>query len=161
MFTLDQRMDYDSSVSGTEGIVFILFPDGRRKILANVIKFEAKLKYTKKQIPILGRKTKANKKGLGEGTGSMTMHFNTSVFREMAKQYNQRSRDGFFDLLVVNDDADSNVGAQKILLKQVNFDEVTLSVLDAEAEYIEETMPFTFNDWDLLEGFNGRALIQS
>jgi len=91
----------------------------------------------------------------------MTMHFITSIFREMAQRYNTRSRDGFFDLLIVNDDADSNVGAQKMLLKQVNFDEITLSVLDAEAEYIEETMPFTFNDWDLLEGFNGRALIQA
>ena len=52
----------------------------------------------------------------------MTMHFNTSIFREMAQRYNTRSRDGFFDLLIVNDDADSNVGAQKMLLKQVNFD---------------------------------------
>lgn len=158
MFTLDQRMDEMAAVSGTEGICYAMLPDGRRPILANVLKFEAKVKFQKKAIPILGRKTKANKKGLAEGTGSMTMHYNTSIFREMAQEYKNTGRDGYFDLMIVNDDEGSIVGTQKVVLKRVNFDELTVAMLDAESEYLTEDLAFTFDDWDLREGFNTKGL---
>ena len=55
----------------------------RRYNLMTAIKMEAKFKKNKVKIPTLGKTGKGNKSVSWEGTGSCTMHYNTSIFREM------------------------------------------------------------------------------
>lgn len=153
-FTLDQRMDTQAVISGNDAIVYITFPDGRRKILGDLLSMTVTQKYDKAKIPILGLRNKVSKKSLGECTGTMKIHYNTSVFREAALEYQKTGVDSYYNLLVVNEDANGVVGRQVIVLKGVNFDEVPVAMIDAEAEYLTEDLPFTVNDWDIEGSFN-------
>lgn len=52
----------------------------RRYNLMTAIKMESKFKKNKVKIPTLGKTGKGNKSVSWEGTGSCTMHYNTSIF---------------------------------------------------------------------------------
>lgn len=158
MFTIDQRMDGRAVISGNDAIVFLTFPDGRRKILGNILSMTVTQKYDKAKIPILGLRNKVSRKNLGECTGTMKIHYNTSVFREAALEYQKTGKDTFYNLLVVNEDANGVVGRQAVVLKGVNFDEMPVAMIDAEAEYLTEDLPFTVNSWDLEGSFNDVAM---
>lgn len=152
-FDIADRMELDATTSGNMSIVYALFADGRRKILANLIKMDAKIEYGKTQYPILGLTVKPSKKGPGTITGSMTLHYNTSVWRECAMEYKKTGKDTYFDLQIVNDDPDNGLGKQSVILYGVNFDSIQLALVDAEAEYLTEELAFTANDWDLESSF--------
>lgn len=158
MFELRHTMQDDAVVAGTEGQCLIILPDGRRKVLANILSLEATVKYTKKEIVIMGRRVKPSKKGAGSLSGTMKMYYNTSVFREAAKAYKDAGKDSYYDLLIINHDEDSIVGQQRVMLYGVNFDEELIAYLDAESEQLTETKTFTFNDYELENVFNQNAL---
>lgn len=158
MFTLSQRMNDTAAVSGNEGIVYITYPDGRRKILANCLSFEFSQKFTSTTIPILGLRNKVNKKGLGECSGNIKMHYNCSDFREAVEEYKNTGKDSFYDLLIVNSDPNTPVGTQSVFIRGVNFTEMPIALLDTEADYLTETLPFTANGWDMNGKFNENGL---
>ncbi len=125
----------------------------RRYNLMQAINVEAKFKKTKKQVPILGKTGKGNKATGWEGTGSCTMHYNTSVFREMMVDYKDTGRDTYFEMQITNEDPTSSVGRQTVVLKDCNMDGGLLAKFDADADYLEEDVDFTFDDFTMPEKF--------
>jgi hypothetical protein len=57
------------------------------------INLEANFEKNKTEIPILGKTGKGNKSTGWSGTGSATFHYNTSIFRQMMKQYKDTGED--------------------------------------------------------------------
>ena len=100
-------------------------------------------------MPILGRTGKGNKATGWKGTGSATFHYNTSVFRELLARYKDSGEDIYFDIQITNQDPTSGVGSQVIILKDCNVDGGILAKFDADAEYLDEEMDFTFEDWEM------------
>lgn len=90
---------------------------------------------------------KAWKAGEDEG------HYNTSIFRQMMKQYKDTGEDVYFDIQVTNEDPTSSVGRQTVILKDCNIDGGILTKFDADAEYLDEDMDFTFEDFEMPEAF--------
>jgi len=107
----------------------------------------------KAEVPILGKTGKGSKATSWKGTGSATFHFNTSIFREMMKQYKDTGEDVYFDIQVTNRDSTSSVGRQTVILKDCNIDGGILTKFDADAEYLDEDMDFTFEDFEMPETF--------
>lgn len=129
--------------------------DGTRYNLMQAINLEAKMEKTKTEVPILGKTGKGNKASGWKGTGSATFHYNTSVFRKFMKKYKESGTDFYFDIQVTNSDPTSRVGSQTIILKDCNLDSITLTKFDADGEYLDEEMDFTFEDWEMIgDGFN-------
>ena len=91
-FNLAERMERGAVVSGNDAIIYIILPDGRRLVLANVIKFSSEVNYSKTSYPILGLQNKPHKKGTGEISGSMTLHYNCSIFREGMLEYKKTQK---------------------------------------------------------------------
>ena len=127
--------------------------DGNRYNFMHAINLEATVEKTKTEVPILGKTGKGNKASGWKGTGSATFHYNTSVFRELLTKYKNSGEDTYFDIMVTNEDKTSAVGRQTVILKDCNVDGGVLAEFDTEAEYLDEEMDFTFEDWEIPEKF--------
>lgn len=127
--------------------------EGNRYCFMQAINLEAKFEKTKTTVPILGKTGKGNKASGWSGTGSATFHYNTSIFRELMYRYKETGEDVYFDIQVTNEDPTSAVGRQTVILRDCNIDGGTLAKFDADAEYLDEEMNFTFEDFEIPEKF--------
>ncbi len=127
--------------------------EGNRYNFMQAINLEATMEKTKTEVPILGKTGTGNKASGWKGTGSATFHYNTSIFRELLCRYKDTGEDIYFDIQITNEDETSAVGCQTIILKDCNMDSGILAKFDAEGEYLDEEMEFTFEDWEMPEKF--------
>lgn len=128
--------------------------NGTRYNLMQAINLEAQMEKNKVEVPLLGKSGKGNKSVGWKGTGSATFHFNTSVFRKAMKEFKDSGTDFYFDIQITNEDPTSTVGRQTIILKDCNLDSIILAKFDADGEYLDESLDFTFEDWEMPEEFN-------
>jgi len=126
----------------------------KRYNLMQAINLEAKFEKTKSEVPILGKTGKGNKATGWKGTGSATFHYNTSLFRELLYKFKETGEDTYFDIQITNEDPTSGVGRQTIILKDCNIDGGILAKFDADAEYLDEDLDFTFEDFEMPEKFS-------
>lgn len=141
------------TIAGNRGECYVII-DGRRINFMSAISVEATVEKTKVEVPILGQKMKGNKTINLKGTGTATFHYNTSVFRQAMKHFKDTGEDLYFDMIIINDDPGSNAGRQSTTLKGCNLNKVIVAKVDANDEkYLEETIDFTFEDWDIPEEF--------
>ena len=61
--------------------------------------------------------------------------------------------DVYFDMQITNDDPTSDAGRQTVVLIGCNIDGGVLAKFDADGEYLDEDMDFTFEDFKIPEGF--------
>ncbi len=114
--------------------------DGNRYCFMQAINLEAKVEKIKSEVPILGKPGRGNKAAGWKGTGSATFHYNISLFRELLYRYKQTG-------------ATSASGRQTVILRDCNVDGGILAKFDADAEYLDEEMDFTFEDFEIPEKF--------
>lgn len=115
---------------------------------------EAKIEKEKSEIKVLGQ-TGAKHKATGwKGTGSMTLYYATTLFREMIVKYMDEGVDTYFDLLIENEDPSSEIGKQTIILKQVNLDGIDIAKLDIDSTELDEEIEFTFNGAEIRNSFD-------
>ena len=146
-------MNGKDAVSGSLGECYVTL-NGKRYNLMTAIKFEATYEKTKVEVPILGKVSKGNKAVGGKGTGTMTVHYNSSIIRELLERYQNTGEDLFFEIEVSNEDPTSKAGRQTILYQGCNVDGGILSKFDASAEYLDEELKFTFEKFIVKNQFN-------
>lgn len=152
-------MNAKDAVSASLAECFVTIGDNRYNFM-QAINLEAHFKKNKTKVPVLGKTGKGNKATGWTGTGSATFHYNTSIFRELMKRYKDTGEDVYFDIQVTNEDPTSSVGRQTVILKDCNTDGGLLAKFDADAEYLDEDMDFTFEDFDMPETFSLLAGMQ-
>ncbi len=145
------------SISGQEGRAYATI-NGRVEEMFYVKSLEASAEKTKAEIKTLGRRGTQHKATGWSGTGSMTIYYVTSLFRQMMMNYIKNGVDTYFDIQIVNDDPTSTIGKQTVVLKGVNLDKVIMASLDTEADALEEDIDFTFEDVEVLGAFNAPVL---
>ena len=149
-----QTMLAKDSIAGNRGECFVII-DGRRINFMSAISIEATVEKTKVEVPILGRKTKGWKAVGAKCTGTATFHMNTSLFRETMKHFTETGEDLYFDMIITNEDPGSAAGRQTTVLKGCNLNKIIVAKVDAnEEKFLDETIDFTFEDWNLPETFN-------
>ena len=117
------------------------------------INLEANFERTKVEVPTLGKTGVGNKSTGWKGTGSATFHYNTSIFREMMLNYKDTGEDVYFEIQITNEDPTSAAGKQTIVLMDCNIDGGVLAKFDADGEYLDEEIDFTFEDFKMPETF--------
>lgn len=127
--------------------------NGNRYLLFQAKKFEAKFKKNKKEVGIMGRLTAGNKANGGSGTGSMTIYYNTSMFTKMMKDYKDTGIDTYFDVQITNEDPTSAAGRQTAIFKGCNLDSIVIASADADGNWLEQDVDFTFEDFETPETF--------
>lgn len=114
---------------------------------------EATCEINKTDIYTLGHRGAQHKPNGWTGSGSMTIYYVTSLFRNMALQYIKTGVPVYFDIMVTNNDPGSTVGYQTTVIRSCTLDSVVLAKFDVESEVLDEDMSFTFDDAEILDEF--------
>ena len=146
-------MNAKDSVSAALAECFVTI-EGDRYNFMQAINLEASVKKNKSKVPILGKTGRGNKATSWEGAGSATFHYNTSVFRRLMKRFKDTGEDVYFDIQVTNEDPASSAGRQTVILRDCNMNGGVLAKFDADADYLEERMDFTFEAFEMPETFD-------
>lgn len=148
----NQIMHAKDSVSAALAECFVTIED-RRYNFMQAINLEASIEKNKTEVPILGKTGKGNKSTGWSGSGSATFHYNTTIFRDLLKRFKETGEDVYFDIQITNEDPTSAVGRQTVILKDCNLDGGLIAKFDADADYLEDSFDFTFEDFEIPEKF--------
>lgn len=142
------------ATNGKCGECYVTLDDGRRLNFMSLIDLEATVEKNKTEIPILGRMAKGTKATGWTGSGSITAHYNTSVFRQALAKFKKTGEDFYFEIQATISDPTSSVGTQTTILKNCNLDNTIIAKLEASNDdYMEDSFDFTFDDWEMPEAF--------
>lgn len=145
-------MKAKDAVSAKLAECFVTIGKNRYNVM-QAINFEAKFEKTKTEVPILGKTGVGNKSTGWKGTWSATLHYNTSIFRELMKKYKDTGEDVYFEIQVTNDDPTSAAGKQTVVFVDCNIDGGILAKFDADGEYLDEEVEGTFEDFKMPKKF--------
>ena len=104
-------MDAGDAVYGSLAECFITIGK-RRYNFMNLTEFESKWDVTISDVKILGKVGMGHKAAGGKGTWKGTAHYNQSVLRTMANQYQKTGNLPYFEIQVSNEDPSSSAGRQ-------------------------------------------------
>ena len=146
------------TISGTEGVVTI--KQGTNTITAGYVKtLEATIEKSKSELKVLGYRGTQTKSTGWSGTGSMTIYYVTSFFRDMLDKYAHTGVDTYFDVTVTNEDKGSAIGKQTVTLKRCNLDSGILAKIDIDADDLDEDLDFTYEDFEITSKFTDPVLV--
>lgn len=146
------KMKAKDAISAKLAQCFVSINENRYNFM-QAINLEASFEKSKAEVPILGQTGSGNKSTGWKGTGSATFHYNTSIFRQMMLDYKESGEDVYFDIQIINEDPTSAAGKQEVWLYDCNIDGGILAKFDADGEYLDEDMDFTFEDFKMKEAF--------
>lgn len=145
-------LNVNDTVNGGQGLVQMDI-EGNLETLFQVKDVEAFLEKNKESLPVAGTHWEHSKLKSIKGTGSCTMYHITSAFIKLAQRLAKEGKDFEFDMIITNDDKNSSVGKQTIVLRNCNMDKILVAKFDTDSAALEEEFDFTFMDMDLLDEF--------
>lgn len=142
------------TISSKEGKVYITI-DGRNRELFEISALTAQLELTVQERQMLGHRMTQHKVVGAVGTGSMTMYFMNSDMLKLAIAYIKEGRYGGLKLQVKNEDAQSTIGAQEVMLLNVLLSTIPVATIDDQSDDpITIDTDFTFDDIEGLSYFD-------
>lgn len=147
------KMKAKDSISAKLAECYVTIGKNRYNLM-QAIEFEANFEKTKTEVPILGKTGSGNKSTGWKGTWSATLHYNTSIFRELMAKYKDTGEDIYFEIQVTNEDPTSAAGKQTVTFIDCNIDGGVLAKFDADGEYLDEEVEGTFEDFKMSDKFN-------
>lgn len=148
-----KTMNAPDAINGKEGRAYAKI-NGNNEELFYAKTIEATVEKTKADIKAIGKRMTGHKTTGLNGTGTMTIYYITSMFRQLIASYKRTGQDVYFDMVVENDDPASAAGKQSILLIGVNLDSSILTKLDGDSDDpLDEDVEFTFEDFEILTPF--------
>lgn len=154
-----QVMNAKDAISGSLAECYVTINNNRYNFM-QIIDFESNVEKNKTEVPILGKTGKGNKANGWSGTFSGTAHYNQSIMRDLLYKYKETGEDTYFEIMVTNEDPTSAVGLQTIILKGCNLDGGVLAKFDANADYLDEDISGTFEDFEIPQKFTMLAGMQ-
>lgn len=131
-------------ISGTWGEVWL---DGDR--VSECYGLQAKVSFNKEDIALCGQMASDKKVTSIECTGSLRMHKVTSRMALAIGENIRNGKDVRFTIVSKLKDPDA-YGAERVVLSNVSFDDLTLA--DWEAKSVGKVeCPFTFTDYEFLD----------
>lgn len=145
-------MKASDAISGKEGALYATI-DGNVRQVAECKNISAKITKNKSEFKALGYRGTQHKATGWTGTGTMVIHYASSQWSKMMIDYAKNGTDVYFKLQLINEDPTSSLGRQTVTLIDVNLDEAEVAKLDTEAEFLDQSMNFTFSDVDMTDEF--------
>ncbi len=145
-------MNAKDAVYGSMAECFITI-EGDRYNFMSLTEFESKWETKITDVNILGKVGKGHKAAGGNGTWSGKAHYNQSIFRKIADQYQKTGVMPYFEIQVTNEDPTSSVGRQTVVHHDCLCDTFTLAKFQSGEDLLEEDLSGTFETFDLPETF--------
>lgn len=146
-------MKAGDAISGKEGALYATI-DGETIQVAECKNVSAKVTKNKSEFKALGYRGTQHKATGWSGTGTLVIHYATSKFAKMMIDYTKTGKDQYFTLQIVNNDPTSGIGRQTVNLYDVNLDESEVAKLDTDADFLDQSMNFTFSDIEMTDEFS-------
>lgn len=146
-------MKAGDAISGKEGSLFATI-DGNVVEVAECKNISAKITKNKTEFKALGYRGTQHKATGWSGTGTLVIHYASSKWSKMMIDYAKKGIDTYFKLTLTNEDPTSSIGKQTVTLIDCNMDEAEIAKLDVDAEFLDQSMNFTFSDVDMIDEFS-------
>lgn len=144
------------ALNGKQGKA-ILTLNGENHELFSVKKLQTDVEYQKADFKVVGTTTVQQKTTGAKKTGSMTIYYGTPLFIQMASEYEKNGKVLYFDIQVENSDPATSVGKQTVVYYNCSLDKIPLSMLDAESDFLEAEVGFSYTSFEVLDSFNDPA----
>ncbi|MGM9543593.1 MAG: phage tail tube protein [Romboutsia timonensis] len=138
--------------AGSEATAYIEI-DGKVEEFFYAKSIEANAELNKSEVKVMGKRGVQNKATGWTGSGSMTIYYITTIFRNMLLKYAKEGILPAFKLVITNEDKGTTIGKQTVVLYDCVIDSVNLAKFDVESDALDEDMDFTFSDFDILDSF--------
>lgn len=143
----------DDAINAREGVI-IGNINGKVKELAEIKSLTATVELNKADFKALGTSATQKKTTGWSGTGSMTIYYVTSEWNKIILNFTKYKKVTNFDIIVTNEDPSTNIGKQRVKLSRCTIDGGDVAKMDADADFLDASYNFTFEDWDILDEFN-------
>lgn len=141
------------TISAREGKAYITI-NGQNRELFEISALTAQIDLTVQERRMLGHRMTQHKVVGATGTGSMTIYFMNSQMLNQAIQYLRTGNYRGLKIQVKNEDPQSTVGKQEVVLLNVILATIPVTTLDDQSDDpITFDTDFTFDDIEVLEGF--------
>lgn len=138
--------------AGSEAVAYIEI-DNKVEEFFFAKSIEATAELNKSEVKVMGKRGVQNKATGWTGSGSMTIYYITTIFRNMLLRYAKEGVLPSFKLVITNEDKGTSIGKQTVVLYDCVIDSVNLAKFDVESDALDEDMDFTFSDFDILDSF--------
>ena len=141
------------TLSAKEGKAYITI-DGQNRELFEISALTAQIDLTVQERRMLGHRMTQHKVVGATGTGSMTMYFMSSQMLNQAIQYLRTGNYRGLKIQVKNEDPQSTIGKQEVVLLNVILATIPVTTLDDQSDDpITFDTDFTFDDIEILKSF--------
>ena len=141
------------ALNGKRGSAFMTI-DGQNIEMFNMKKFQADSEFQESDFKVVGT-TLVQKKTTGVTlTGTMTIYYGTPHFLRLLQEYLKTGRLPYFTLQITNDDPATSVGTQTVVLYNVKLQKLPVAMLDADADFLEMEVGFSYTNIEVLNYFN-------
>ena len=141
------------TISSHEGKAYITI-NGQNRELFEVSALSAQIDLIVQERRMLGHRMTQHKVVGATGTGSMTMYFMNSEMLNQTIQYLRTGNYRGLKVQVKNEDPQSTIGKQEVVLLNVILATIPVTTLDDQSDDpITFDTDFTFDDIDVLESF--------
>ena len=141
------------TISSHEGKAYITI-NGQNRELFEVSALSAQIDLIVQERRMLGHRMTQHKVVGATGTGSMTMYFMNSEALNQAVRYLRTGNYRGLKLQIKNEDPQSTVGKQEVVLLNVILASIPAAILDDSTDDpITFDTDFTFDDIEILESF--------
>ena len=148
MFLLER-----DALNGKEGKAFMTL-NGRNIEMFSLNKFQSVAEFLESDFKVVGTRV-VQKKTTGVSlTGSMTIYYGTPHFLRILQEYLKTGKLPYFTLQVTNDDPSTSVGTQTVAFYNVKLQKLPIAILDAEADFLEMEVSFSYTGIEVLNYFN-------
>lgn len=146
------------ALNGKQGKAFITI-NGEINELFSIKKFNADVEYQKADFKVVGTTTVQQKTTGAKKTGTMTIYYGTPLFIKMASEYEKNGKVIYFDMQITNEDPATSVGSQTVAYYGCSLDKIPLSMLDADSDFLEEEVGFSYTSFEVLNSFNNPSAL--
>lgn len=141
------------ALNGKSGSAFITV-DGQNKESFQMKKFNSNAEFQESDFKVVGT-TLVQKKTTGVTlSGTMTIYYGSPIFIKLLNDYLKTGKLPYFTLQITNDDPSTSVGKQIVALYNCKLGKVPVAMLDADSEFLEEEVSFSYTGLEVLNYFN-------
>lgn len=141
------------ALNGKQGSAFMTI-NGQNIEMFNMKKFQSDAEFQESDFKVVGT-TLVQKKTTGVTlTGTMTIYYGTPHFLRLLQEYLKTGRLPYFMLQITNEDPATSVGTQTVVLYNVKLQKLPVAMLDADADWLEEEVGFSYTNIEVLNYFN-------
>ena len=87
----------------------------------------------------------------------MTIYYGTPHFLRLLQEYLKTGKLPYFTLQITNDDPSTSVGSQTVVLYNVKLQKLPVAMLDADADFLEMEVSFSYTNIEVLDWFKDPA----